>query len=224
MQTASVTALHLHPLIYLGSCCFSPLLRNLALRWRVWCLTADCVQTHNSPGVGGGHYLCFTCPPPPARARPVPPRRCSLRLLLIVSVSGCECATWWRVTFGRSDACPPLSPRQNGSGNWATEEESRCLLWGAGTKAGTHNGFSVRSRGSGGHIKGHKRLNGCKVCKKERGGGGVRWKRRPHDQARTTEKSSTPNVTLLFLLVVSCGMVSFHHSLDTERIDQCPFD
>ena len=48
------------------------------------------------------------------------------------SLSPCQAAkgpTWWRVTFGRSDACSPLS-LLNGTGNWATEEESRCLLQG----------------------------------------------------------------------------------------------
>lgn len=176
-------------------------------------LVPDCRLSADSqlPWGRGGHYLHFTCPPPPAQARPVPPRRCSLRLLLIVSVSGCKCATWWRVTFGRSDACRLLSPRQNGSGNWVTEEKSRCLLWGAGTKAGTHNGFSVRSRRSVVLIKGHKRLNGCKVCKRRvvvvaSGGNGGLTSR------RELQRSPRPQCNTFNS---SCLVVSFYHSLYT---------
>lgn len=104
--------------------------------WSLWCLAGSCGDTQLP---WGGHELCFTYPPSsttdqttssvPLRLPP-PPHCLHVRLWVHNMMES---------DFGRSDACFLLSP-QNRTGNWATEEESRCLLWGA-TQRGAHNGF-----------------------------------------------------------------------------------
>lgn len=64
--------------------------------WSLWCLAGSCGDTQLP---WGGHELCFTYPPPPPQTRPLPVCHCFFHLLLIVSMSGRECTTWWRVTL-----------------------------------------------------------------------------------------------------------------------------
>lgn len=125
----------------------------------------DFVHTHNSPG--GASPLFHMSPPSSGAGQtgssapllPPPPAYClSVRLRV---------RNMMESDFRTVRPLSPIVPWQNGSGNWATEEGSRCLLQGAGTKAGTHNGFSVRSRRSVVIIKGHKSLNGCKMCNRK---------------------------------------------------------
>lgn len=104
--------------------------------WELWRRTS-------SPG---GDELRFT--PPPLLQLSSDQTGSSVPYLhLIVSVSGRESTTWWRVTFGRSDAGSPLSLLNRG---WklGNRRGVQMSVVRRDTKRGAHNGFGLGFSGS----------------------------------------------------------------------------
>lgn len=140
----------------------------------------------------------FHAPPPPQQTRPAPLRRCSIHLLLIVSVSGRECATWWRVTFWTVRRLFSFVPHRMGL-EIGQQKRSPDVCCGVQHKSGANNGFSLRFSWSMLLIKGHKRLNGCKIkaSQQESSGGGVRWRNSGLNLSWKPQRSTR---TVLFFL------------------------
>jgi len=89
-----------------SSCCFTPTSSQSwpfgIFWWLEWASSQGASDTNSSLG---GKSSVSLSPPSKTLTRSVPLCSCFLSLLLIVFMSGCRGSTWWRVTFGWSDAC-----------------------------------------------------------------------------------------------------------------------
>lgn len=150
LHTIAALLFSIHPLdcavIYSTAVVSHPLLHNLALLLLQPLVPGPGLpplwkpRTQTAPW-GGTNSVSVT-PPPPPQARPVAPSP---------STSLCPCQAARAQHDGESDfwmvrrllSFVPL----NWTGNWATEEESRCLLRGV-TQRGTDNGLNLSFSGS----------------------------------------------------------------------------